>query len=266
MVIISNYICHNSTKTTYWGHCSLKIFWEQFSDKQILVIILPVVKLCAVPGTRPQNSYESSSNWMVTIVDMCSSLFMERCRKSAHWRGKYSQDRNYDWTKSVLIYKANSYLELKVFKESESDSVVSDSLRPHGLCSPWNSLGQNTGVGSLSLLQGIFPTQGSNPGLLHCMQILYQLSHKGSPKILKWVPYLFSSRSFWPRNQTGVSCIVGGFFTNWSNREALKLSINFSFWVIQECSNLELLWKGCSLPSLSITFKALVARIFPSLM
>ena len=46
--------------------------------------------------------------------------------------------------------------------ESESHSVVSDFLRPHGLYNPWNSLGQNTGVGSLSLLPGIFPTQGSN--------------------------------------------------------------------------------------------------------
>ena len=54
-------------------------------------------------------------------------------------------------------------------------------MRPHGLYSPWNSPGQNTGVGSLSLLQGIFPTQGSNPGLPHCRRILYQLSHKGSP-------------------------------------------------------------------------------------
>ena len=67
------------------------------------------------------------------------------------------------------------------FLESESCSVVSDSLRPHGLCSPWNSPGQNTGVGSLSLLQGIFPTQRLNPALLHCRRILYQLSHKGSP-------------------------------------------------------------------------------------
>ena len=50
--------------------------------------------------------------------------------------------------------------------------------------SPWNSPGQNAGVGSLSLLQGIFPTQGSNPDLPHCSQILYQLSHKGSPRIL----------------------------------------------------------------------------------
>ena len=49
---------------------------------------------------------------------------------------------------------------------------------------PWNSLGQNTGVDSLSLLRGIFPTQGLNPGLPHCRQVLYQLSHKGSPRIL----------------------------------------------------------------------------------
>ena len=64
--------------------------------------------------------------------------------------------------------------------ESESHSVVSDSLQPHGLYRPWNSPGQNTGVGSLSPLQGIFPTQGSNPGLPHCRWILYQPSHNGS--------------------------------------------------------------------------------------
>ena len=91
--------------------------------------------------------------------------------------------------------------------ESESCSVLSDSLWPHRLYSPWNSPGQNTGLGSLSLLQGIFPTQGSNPGLLHCRQILYQLSHKGSPRILEWVAYPFSSRSSRPRKWTGV-CIA----------------------------------------------------------
>ena len=64
-------------------------------------------------------------------------------------------------------------------KWSESHSVVSDSLWPHGLYSPWNSPGQNTGVGSLSFLQGIFPTQESNWGLLHCRWILYQLSCQG---------------------------------------------------------------------------------------
>ena len=91
-------------------------------------------------------------------------------------------------------------------------SVMSDSLWPRGLYSPWNSPGQNTGVGSLSLLQGIFPTQGLNPGLLHCRQILYQLSHKGSWRILKWVAYSLSSRSSQPRNQTRVSCIAGGLY------------------------------------------------------
>ena len=54
-----------------------------------------------------------------------------------------------------------------------SCSVMSNSLQPHGLYSPCNSPGQNTGVGSLSLLQKIFPTQGSNPGLPHCRRILY---------------------------------------------------------------------------------------------
>ena len=79
--------------------------------------------------------------------------------------------------------------------ESESPSVVSDSLQPHQLYSPWNSPGQNTAVGSLFLLQGIFPTQGSNPGLLHCRRILYQLSHKRSPipGILGFLNYLAKS-------------------------------------------------------------------------
>ena len=109
---------------------------------------------------------------------------------------------------------------MKVKSESESHLVTSDSLQPHGLYSPWNSLGQNTGVGSLSLLQGIFPNQGLNPCLPHCRWILYQLSHQGSPRILEWVAYPFSSGSSLPRNWTGVSCIAGGFFTNWAIREA----------------------------------------------
>ena len=61
-----------------------------------------------------------------------------------------------------------------------------------------------------------------NPGLLHCRPILYQLSHKESPRILKWVAYPFSRGSSPPRNRTGVSCIAGRFFTNWGIREALK--------------------------------------------
>ena len=101
-----------------------------------------------------------------------------------------------------------------ILKWSESHSVVSNSLWPHGLYSPRNSPGQDTGVGSRSLLQVIFPTQGSNPGLPHCRWILYQLSHNGSPRILEWVAIPFSSGSSRPRNQIGISCIKGGFFNN----------------------------------------------------
>ena len=98
----------------------------------------------------------------------------------------------------------NSFLpNLSSQFRSESCSVLSDSLQPYGLYSPWNSPSQNTGVGSLSLLQGIFPTQGSNPGLPHGKRILYQLSHKGSPRILEWVAYPFSSGSSQPGIEPG---------------------------------------------------------------
>ena len=109
--------------------------------------------------------------------------------------------------------------------ESESCSVVSNSLWPHGLYSPWNFPGQNTVVGSLSLLRGIFPTQELNPGLLHCRQILYQLSYKGSSRILVWVAYPVSSRFSQPRNRTGVPCIAGGFFSNWTIRETWYICV-----------------------------------------
>ena len=91
----------------------------------------------------------------------------------------------------VCIVKAMVFpVVIMDVSESESHSVVSDSLRPHGLYSPWKSPGQNTGMSSLSLLQGIFPTQGLNPGLPHRRQILYQLSHKGSPRDANSVPGL----------------------------------------------------------------------------
>ena len=126
------------------------------------------------------------------------------------------------WVHSVLelseglLYQPESQLEtngliqLGSFKEdlftkgllavewvwnSESCSVASDPLWPQVLYSPWHSPDKNTAVGGLSFLQGIFPTQGSNLGLPHCRRILDQLSHKGSPRILAWVAYPYSSGS-----------------------------------------------------------------------
>ena len=106
---------------------------------------------------------------------------MKRCllKRSFPWCNSIAW---HPWTALERNYiESNKILYASMKNESESYSVVSNSLQPHGLYSPWNSPGQNTGVGCHALLQGIFPTQGSNPGLPHYRQILYLLSHKGSP-------------------------------------------------------------------------------------
>ena len=91
---------------------------------------------------------------------------------------------------------------------------------PPGFSVHGDSPGKNTEVGCHALLQGILPIQGSNPGLPHCKQILYRLSHQGSPRILEWVVYPFSRESSQPRNWSGVSCIAARSFTSWATREA----------------------------------------------
>ena len=95
----------------------------------------------------------------------------------------------------------------------ESCSVVSDSLWPHGLYSPQNSSGQNTGVG-ISLLQGIFPTQVLNPGLPHCRWIVYQLSHKGLWKL--------PDGRDWLRGKLGLGLMAGAMF----NKSLVQFSID----------------------------------------
>ena len=101
-----------------------------------------------------------------------------------------------------LFEHSSVYMLVKV---AQSCPTLCD---PRGLYSPWNSSGQNTGVDSLSLLQEIFPTQVLKPVLLYCRQILYQLGHQGSPRILEWVVYPFSRRSSQPRglNQGFLHC------------------------------------------------------------
>ena len=101
-----------------------------------------------------------------------------------------------------------------------SCSGMYNSLQPLGL---WGFSGQEYWSGLPCLPWGIFLTQGSNPGFPRYRRILYQLSHQGSPRILEWVAYPFSRGSSQPRNQTGVSCIVGGFFTSWATRETQLL-------------------------------------------
>ena len=131
-------------------------------------------------------------------------------------------------------------------------TVMSDSLQPHGLWLPGFSVhgifpDKNTGVGSCSLLQGIFPIQGSNPGLSHCRWILNQLSHQGSPRILAWSgdyspvlahglqelshmglvsPQHVGSSQI--RDQTHFPCVGRQILYHWATREAPQMT---KFWL-----------------------------------
>ena len=129
------------------------------------------------PNLEPACCSMSSSNCCFLT---CIEIFQEAGK--VVWYSYLFQN----FTQFVVIHTVKGFsvvseTDIDVFVGNESDrhSVMSNSLQPHGLYSPWNYPGQKTGVGSLSLLQG------SNPGLPHWRRILYQLSHKASPRILK---------------------------------------------------------------------------------
>ena len=107
---------------------------------------------------------------------------------------------------------------------AQSCLTLCDSMdcNPPGSFVHGDSPGKNTGMGCYVLLQGIFWTQGLNPGPLHCRWILYHLSHQGSSRILEWVAYPFPRGSSQPRNQTRVSLIASKFFISWATKEDQK--------------------------------------------
>ena len=138
--------------------------------------------------------------WQPTSVFLPGEWHGRRSLAGYSLRGRKSRTRLSDSAQHRTVLVTNRW-ELELWPRwptdrmlctqgnwSEGRSLVSSSSRPQGLYHPCNSPGQNTGVASLSLLQGIFPSQGSNPGLPHCRQILYQLSHWGSPWILERQP------------------------------------------------------------------------------
>ena len=96
-----------------------------------------------------------------------------------------------------------------------SNFVQPCGLQPTRLLCPWGSPGKNTGVGCHAFLQGIFPTQGWNLGLLPCKRILYCLSHQGSPRILEWVAYPFSRGSSPHRNSLLAELLGKPIHTLW---------------------------------------------------
>ena len=121
---------------------------------------------------------------------------------------------HYRWILYQLSYQGSPKLLCALSLQScptlcDPMDCSSPSSSVHG-----DSPDKNARVGRHALLQGIFPTQGSNPDLLGCRWILNHLTHQRSSRILEWVAYLFSRRSSQPRNRTRVSCITCRFFTS----------------------------------------------------
>ena len=150
--------------------------------------------------------YQNSRDSDISALWDFSHTFWE----SLIWNWKYNRTKDHFRNKSVDLRCISDGMSASIagvenrpwkfdFLERSKNTIFLsgrkvkvDSLRPHGLYSPWCSQGPNTGVGSCSLLQGIFPTQGSNPGLPRCRQILYQLSHQS---------YFLGNRQKWLCNK-----------------------------------------------------------------
>ena len=173
---------------------------------------------CSPPGSSGHGILQARMEWIAipfSLIVSCSvlCLFAQSCPTLCKPMGCSLPDSSVDY-EHCLISSMGFLPTVVDTMKSESHLVMSNSLQPHGLYNPWNSSGYNTREGSSSLLQGSFPTQGSNLCLPHCRQILFKLSHQGSPRILEWVAYPFSRGFSQPGSWTGVSCIAGRFFTN----------------------------------------------------
>ena len=132
--------------------------------------------------------------WTIQFLETLKYYFLSAWFIWCHWGFYNTCPLPEEETKAEVSGTSRGWMSPPLLKgysillgESESCTVMSNSLQLHGPYSSWYSPGQNIGVGNLSLLQGIFPTQGLNPGLPNCRWILYQLHHYGSPRILVWV-------------------------------------------------------------------------------
>ena len=173
----------NSKSGANWKIRFLQIFQSQqalpripgsmlFGPTQHLLPGIQASLACCLPGKKGEGAALPSSlrqlfSFMIVIWPVAMKPVKQTfpfCRQ----RNRVSRSLN---DLSRILHAVTEPGFVSAFQKwSESCSVMSDSLQPHGLCSPWNSPGQNTAVSSLSLLQGNFPIQGSNPGFPLCRQ------------------------------------------------------------------------------------------------
>ena len=185
-------VCLSSWEGEISSHLKWERLWEeQFVGKTRVQFWTCSVLFCRIAGgwmceCTDRQYLKSSDRRRSPSVDRSDKLSFESFQ-----HGAVCKTRKDQWVGKISKLKDNGV------KWSESHSVMSDSLQPHGLYSPWNSPVQYTGVGSCSLLQEIFPTQGSNPGLPCCRQILYQLS------LYYWWQSILQNRAFSHANCLG---------------------------------------------------------------
>ena len=168
------------------------------------------INLCFIDYAKAFDCVDHNKLWKTPTKEMGIPNHLTRLLRNLYavkkqWLELNMKQQVQDWERSttrlfivtLLTYNLHSKLGCML-----SCSVVSDSFRSHGLqparLCPWSFPGKNNRVSCHALLQGIFPTQGSNPGLPHCRQSLYHLSHQVSPRILESVTYPFSRESFQP--------------------------------------------------------------------
>ena len=199
------------------------------------------------PGTKPTYFMSPAlAGRFFTISATWEALFPTMEYYSVmKWNEQLSHERTCRNFKCIFLSERNQSKQAAVlYLVAQSCPALCDPMD----CRPQAPLsvkfpGKNIGEGSHAFLQGIFPTQGSNPGPPNCKWILYCLSHQGSPRILEWVAYPFSRGSSWPRKWTGASCIAGRFFTSWATKETLlksyiiSNSIYMTFWKRQNCED-----------------------------
>ena len=144
---------------------------------------------CLSPFPRIHPSSCPLTRWCYATISSSATLF-SFCFQSFPGSGSFPMS----WlfvSGGQSIRASASVLSMNKVKVAQSCPTL---CNPYGLYSPWNSPGQNTGIGRLSFLQEIFPTPGSNPGLPQCRWILYHLSHQGSPRKPKLAPKHWSPK------------------------------------------------------------------------